>query len=98
MPLACMLITHFPMKAELSRNSALDNKPVIIVEQSGRRQLVMDYSVNTSGVSIGMPIQEALSMCKDVILLESNESYYEETFESLLQNMESRVLSLRNIL
>jgi len=90
MPLACMLITHFPMKAELSRNSALDSKPVIIVEQSGRRQLVMDYSVHTSGVSIGMPIQEALSVCKDVILLESNESYYEETFESLLQNMESR--------
>ena len=90
MPLACMLITHFPIKAELSRNSALDSKPVIIVEQSGRSQLVMDYSVHTSGVSIGMPIQEALSMCIDVILLESNESYYEETFESLLQNMESR--------
>ena len=90
MPLACMLITHFPIKAELSRNSALDSKPVIIIEQSDRRQLVMDYSVHTSGVSIGMPIQEALSICKDVILLESNESYYEETFESLLQNMESR--------
>ena len=37
-----------------------------------------------------MPLQEAISICKDAILIESSELYYEEIFESIVKNLEIR--------
>ena len=90
MSLACILITHFPIKAELHRNNTLNNKPVIIIEESRKKQIVLDYSMQTSGISIGMSLQEAVSICKDAVLIESSELYYEEIFESIVKNLEIR--------
>ena len=42
--IACMLVTHLPVKAEVRRYTQLRGKPVIIIESYGSKDLVLDSS------------------------------------------------------
>ena len=53
--IACMLVTHLPVKAEIRRYPQLRGKPVIITESYGSKNLVLDSSAEVRGVSAGMP-------------------------------------------
>ena len=44
MRVACVLITHLRAKAELRRHAHLKDKPVVIVDRSRARPLVVDSS------------------------------------------------------
>lgn len=88
MKVACILITHFAMKAELRRHPEFWGTPVIITKSSGSRQLVLDRSSQVKGVAIGMPLQEALSRSKNAVLLEADESYYLATFGDIADSLE----------
>lgn len=90
MEIACLLITHFPMKAELRRHTQFKGKPVIIVEESDSRQTVLDSSPGARGATAGMTLQEALSRCKEAALLEADLPYYEATFDDILSSLEQR--------
>jgi DNA polymerase-4 len=90
MTIACVLATHFPVKAELKRNPDLTDRPVIIVKESGPRRFALDHSPQAGGVAQGMPVQEALSLCKDPVLLEADEPYYQTTFNEILQVLGQR--------
>ena len=90
MTIACVLITHLPIKAELVRHPELLERPVIITQELGAKRLVLDYSRQARRISVGMPLQEAVSVCQDATLLAADETYYQATFNEILQGLEQR--------
>ena len=85
MKVACVLITHLPVKAEVQRNGALIDKPVLITTQSSEGMLVLDVSQKAKGVSPGMPLQVALSRCKGAVLIEADDAYYHQVFDRIVE-------------
>ena len=90
MKIACVLITHLSMKAELRRHVELQGKPVIITRTSGSKQLVLDRSSEAKGVTTGMPLQEALSRCKGATLLQADEPFYHAVFNRVTRLLVQR--------
>ncbi len=88
--IACILITHLPVKAEVRRYPQLRGKPVIITESYGSKDLVLDSSPEARGVSAGMPLAEAVARCKDASLLQADAPYYNGTFDKLVKALELR--------
>ena len=88
--IACVLITHLPMKAELRRRPELSGRPAIITEGPGSKQVVLDRSREATGVTAGMPLQEALSRCKGATLLQADEPYYQVVFDRVVASLEHR--------
>ena len=85
MTIACVLVTHLPVKAELERNNTLRNKPVLIATQSSEGPQVLDASPQVRSVSSGMPLQEALSRCKGAVLIEADEIHYHRVFDRIVE-------------
>ena len=90
MKVACVLITHLPVKSELVRRPELARRPVIITETAGSKQRVLDSSPEARGVVAGMSLQEALSRCKEAVLVEADAPHYREAFDGLLSSLEQR--------
>lgn len=90
MSIACVLITHLPIKAELIRHPEFLEMPVIVTQELGAKRLVLDYSRQVRRISVGMPLQEAMSLCQDATLLAADETYYQATFGEILQSLEQR--------
>ena len=90
MKIACILITHLPLKAELRRNTLLRGKPVIVSHDSGRGSQVLDSSPEAAGVVAEMPLQEALSRCKDAVLIEGDRPYYQRVFDGIIDSLLQR--------
>ena len=57
MSIACVLITHLPIKAELIRHPELLEMPVIVTQELGTKRSVLDYSRQVRRISEGMPLQ-----------------------------------------
>ena len=76
MQVACWLITHLPMKAELIRRPDLRDRPVIVTEGPDSREVVLDSSPEAASVVSGMPLQEALSRCKAALLLKAGHAKF----------------------
>lgn len=87
MKIACVLITHLPMKAELKRSATLKGKPVIIIEGSDSKPVVLDSSPQAKGVVAGMPLQEALSRCKGATLVRADRPYYRSVFDTAVESL-----------
>ena len=90
MQIACVLITHLPVKVELGRHPRLRGKPVIITTASGRGPLVLDSSPEAGGVTTGMPLQEALSRCKGAVLMEADAPCYRAAFDGIVDSLAQR--------
>ncbi len=90
MNIACVLITHLPVKAEQRRDPALLGRPVVITESFGSKQVVLDSSPEARGVTAGMSLQEAVSRSKDTVLLRADEPYYDSVFTEMLTSLEGR--------
>ena len=88
--IACVLVTHLPIKAELRRYPELRRKPVVITESYGSKELVLDSSSEARGVIAGMSLQEAVSRCKSVILLQADAPHYEAAFDGVVRSLEQR--------
>ena len=88
--IACMLVTHLPVKAEVRRYTQLRGKPVIITESYGSKDLVLDSSAEAKGVTAGMPLAEAMSRCKDASLIQADAPYYNDTFDKMIKALELR--------
>ena len=86
---ACLLIEHLPIKAEANRAPHLHGKPVIVAKTSGSRRVVLDASPEVSGVSPGMPLAEALSACRNAVLVEPDPQLYRRTFDAVLDAVEA---------
>ena len=90
MKIACVLITHLALKAELMRQPQLRGKPAIITTPSSRGHQVRDASPRAKGVAVGMPLQEALSRCKGALLVEADEPHYRAVFCGIVQSLSRR--------
>ena len=90
MKIACVLVTHLPIKAELRRYPELRGRPVVITESYGSKELVLDSSSEARGVIAGMSLQEAVSRCKNTVLLQADVPYYESGFNALVRSLEQR--------
>ena len=87
--LACLLIDHLGVKAEVYRHPHLAGRPVVIARSSGSRRLVMDASPHAAGVEPGMPLSEAVSRCKSAVLVEPDPVYYRSLFDQTLLAIEA---------
>jgi DNA polymerase-4/protein ImuB len=87
MKIACVLITHLPMKAELMRRPDLRDRPVIVTEGPDSKEVVLDSSPEARGVVPGMPLQEAMSRSKAAVLLKADASHYESVFTKMITSL-----------
>ena len=87
MEVACILITHFPLKVEIQRNTVPIDLPAIVSLQARGSSVVLDSSPNITGVSKGMPLQQALSRCGDITLIEADMPYYNEVFNRIVSSL-----------
>ncbi len=90
MKIACVLITHLPMKAELRRRTDLRGRPVLVTESVGSKQIVLDASPEAVGAIVGMPLQEAISRCKGAALLQADLPYYHGVFDRVTDSLGQR--------
>ena len=90
MLVACVLISHLPLKIELLRQPALKGKTVLIVDQSGTHKTVIDRSPAAIEIEVGMPLEKALSLRPDAALTEADMSLYRERWNSILDSLEQR--------
>ena len=90
MHVACVLIEHLPIKVERLRTPALNSKPIILAWSHDSRQSVMDFSPEAGGLTVGMPLQKALSICKGTQVLEPDLPRYNEAFGRILSALEQR--------
>ena len=88
--IACLLVTHLPVKAERQRYPALRGKPLVIVESWGSGETALDSSAEAQGVTAGMTLPEALSRCPEAILLPADRPYYDEVFGRLADALAMR--------
>ncbi len=88
--IACLLVTHLPVKAELQRRPELREKPLVITESYGSKTVVLDSSPEARGIASGMSLPEAASRCKYAVLLQADGSHYQEVFDGLVRALESR--------
>ena len=85
MKVACVLITHLPVKAEMRRHPRLRRNPIIISGNSDNGSVVLDASVQVEGVVTGMPLQQVVSRFEGATLLEEDNSYYVQVFDRILE-------------
>lgn len=88
--IACVSISHLPMKAELRRTPILRGKRVIVTTRSDRGPEVLDFSREVERVSPGMPLREAVSRCKGATLIEADDSYYDVVFDRIVEELLDR--------
>ena len=88
--IACVLVTHLPVKAEMRRYPELRGKPVVITESYGSKDLVLDSSPQARGLAPGMPLQEAMAQCKEAVLLQADCPHYNDAFDNLVRSLEMR--------
>ena len=53
MKVACILMSHFRMKAELRRHAKLRGRPTVVVDRTKARPLVLDSSPEAEDVTEG---------------------------------------------
>ena len=90
MPVACVLIDHFPLKVEAEREPGLRKHPVIIYQKHGSQRSVLDVSPGIQDVLPGMPLQEAQASSKEAVLVEADVPLYQKAFSWILVRLEER--------
>ena len=88
--IACLLVTNLPVKAERCRYPVLRHKPLVIVEECGGRDLVLDSSSEAEGVSLGMTLPEALKICGYATVMQADQEYYGDADDRIAQALERR--------
>ena len=88
--IACLLVTHLPVKAERQRYPALRDKPLVIVEKCRTRDLVLDSSPEARGARAGMSLPEVLACCPGATLLPADHRFYNDVFDRMAENITMR--------
>ena len=81
-----MLVTHLRAKVEISRQSDLKEKAVLVVDRdpARARPLVVDRSPAAHRARGGMTLEQALSHHGDAIVLDADEPHYRSVFGQML--------------
>lgn len=91
MRIACVLIPHFPIAVERQRDPVLQGRPVVIGEAPDQRKAVLDCSpeAGAQGAAVGMPLRQALALCREAVFLPPHPSRYRDVFQSMLTVLET---------
>ncbi len=83
-------LNSFYASAEEVLDPSLKGKPVVVSGMS-RRSVVStaNYEARAYGVHSAMPIQEALDLCPDLIVVKGHYSYYEELSQKFIKIIQS---------
>ena len=90
MSIACVLVTHLPLRIELLRQPDLRGKAALVVEQSGTQKVVIDQSSAAHDSVVGMSLEQALARCPHAALIEADTPLYRERWSSILDGLEQR--------
>jgi len=84
---ACIFVPRFPLAVELASGCAPRGRAVIIGEAADGYRAVLDCSpaAGAQGVRPGMPVREALGLCRDAVFLAPDPIRYHEVSESFLR-------------
>ena len=88
--IACLLVTHLPVKAERQRYPALRGKPLVVVENRRARDLVMASSPEARGVRVGMTLSEVLTYCPGATMVPADHRFYDDVFDRMADNIARR--------
>ena len=88
MTIACVLVTHLRAKVEMRKQPQLKDRPVLIVDRSQGRPLVVDHFPAASKVSAGMTMEQALSRQSNGMVLDANEAAYRRVFHQILCSLQ----------
>lgn len=80
----CLLVTHFPVKAELARRPDLIGRAVVVATGDSSRRLVVDASPEARDVRAGQTLTEALSWCGDAVVLAVDDQYLSSFNDDLM--------------
>lgn len=84
MKILCILLPHFPLQCEVSRHPELQDCPVVITTAAGSQKLVLDYAPELKNLQRGMPLQSALSLYGEAVLIRADVPYYWMAFNGIL--------------
>ena len=87
----CLLVTHFPVKAELRRRPELAGVPLLITDGKPPRPLVVDASPEAVGVRTGQTVSAALSRCGDAVTLAADWPYLDDANRGLMEGLRDAV-------
>lgn len=93
-------IPNFPVALECVRFPRLRDRPVAVAALGGERAMLASVSrvAGESGIMAGMPVYRARRMCRDLIVLPVDESYYSSgnaRLTSILMNLSPLVQPYR---
>jgi DNA polymerase-4/protein ImuB len=92
MKILCILLPHFPLRCEIQENPATEDCPIVITYVAGSQKLVLDYSPELEGIKRDMPLQETLSLHRQVKLVQADVPRYWSTFNEILDLLEEKSL------
>ena len=88
--IACLLISHLPIKAERRRYPQLRRRPLVIVEAGSGGDIVLDSSAEAKGVVPEMTLQEALEMCGSATVMQADHKLYCDVDAQIVRALERR--------
>jgi nucleotidyltransferase/DNA polymerase involved in DNA repair len=88
---ACVFTPHFAIGVELLDRPDLHGRPLVIGDSQGQHRVVLDCSPETAaqGVRPGMPVREALGLCRDAVFLPPDLIRYHKASEAFLRVLSS---------
>ncbi|MGC4192184.1 MAG: hypothetical protein QM589_13615 [Thermomicrobiales bacterium] len=86
MPIVCVRVPHFALRAAVLRNPHLDGNPLLLASSSQDRPLVLDVSQEAGrvGVRAGQSIREAQTLCPVVMVLPEHPIHETELSQEIL--------------
>jgi len=85
----CVLLPHFLLNCEISRNLQIKEHASVVIRESGSQKLVLDYSPQFTDLQQGMELQGALSRHDDIQIVHADIPYYWHSFNRILDALEN---------
>jgi DNA polymerase-4/protein ImuB len=78
------------LQCEIRRSPAIEDHPLVLTHAVGSQKLILDYSPEIKGLQRDMPLQQALSLHKDVQIVPADVPHYWAIFNKILDSLEEK--------
>ncbi len=93
MDIACFLAPHFPIQVELRQQPQLAGQPLVLIT---RQRTVLDASPLAQGVQPGMPLEEAVGLCRGAVVVDADMEACRHAWSDVLDSLEERCIALED--